>query len=135
MAYATVSDVKARMVRDLSVREETVCATLLDDVAVLIDAYNKAATADAKKIVSCRVVERVLGDGGDGTSSIPIGATQGSVSALGYSQSWTIGAGSTGEMYLNKLEKKLLGTGNSIGSYSPTQELVPPVVVPEVFEQ
>ena len=126
MAYATVTDVKNRMVRLLSAREESVCETLLDDVAVIIDAYNANATADAKKIVSCRVVERILGDGGD--SSVPIGATQGSMSALGYSQSWTMGMGATGEMFLNKLDKKLLGAGNSIGSYSPTEALVPEVI-------
>lgn len=126
MAYATVSDVKSRMMRTLSAREETVCATLLDDVAIIIDAYNSKASADAKKIVSCRVVERVLGDGGD--SAVPIGATQGSMSALGYSQSWTMGTGATGELYLNKLDKKMLGAGNSIGSYSPVEALVPEVV-------
>ena len=123
MAYATVADVQSRMTRALSQAEQTVCAVMLDDVAVIIDAYNKNATADAKKIVSCRVVERTLGDGTE--TSIPMGATQGSVSALGYSQSWTIGAGATGEMYLNKLEKKLLGIGDSIGSYSPTEALIP----------
>jgi hypothetical protein len=48
------------------------------------------------------------------------------MSALGYSQSWTMGAtGSTGELYLNRMDKKLLGAGNAIGSYSPIQELVP----------
>lgn len=127
MAYATTTDVQNRMTRQMSVSEQSVCAVLLDDAAVIIDAYNSGAQPDAKKIVSCRVVERALGDGGN--AGIPIGATQGSVSALGYSQSWTIGAGSTGEMYLNKLDKKLLGTGNSIGSYSPTEALVPEVVV------
>jgi hypothetical protein len=54
-----------------------------------------------------------------------MGATQGSVSALGYSQSWTIGSGSTGELYISKVEKKMLGAGNAIGSYSPTEALVP----------
>ena len=54
-----------------------------------------------------------------------MGATQGSMSALGYSQSWTIGAGSVGELYLGKLEKKLLGACNRIGSYSPVQEHAP----------
>ena len=58
-------------------------------------------------------------------AGIPMGATQGSMSALGYSQSWTIGSGSAGELYLGKLEKKLLGCGNSIGSYSPVEALVP----------
>ena len=124
--YATVSDVQARMSRTMSTAEQTMCATMLEDAAVIIDAYNANAAADAKKIVSCRIVIRALGDGGD--SDVPIGATQGSQSALGYSQSWTIGSGgAAGEMYLSKLDRKLLGCGNAIGSYSPTQELVPEV--------
>lgn len=122
-AYATVSDVQARMTRDLSTDEQTVCSTLLDDVGVMIDGYNSSASADAKKIVSCRVVIRALGDGE--TSGIPAGATQGSMSGLGYSQSWTISSGgSVGELYLGKTEKQILGYGNKIGSYSPVQELV-----------
>ena len=122
MAYATISDVQGRMTRTLTT-EEAICGNLLDDVAVLIDAYNEDADADAKKIVSCRVVIRALGDGVD--SGIPVGASQGSMSALGYSQSWTIGTGgSVGELYLSKTEKTMLGAGNKIGSYSPIQELV-----------
>lgn len=123
MAYATVNDVQSRMSRELSASEQTVCATMLDDAAVIIDAYNSEADAEAKKVVSCRMVIRAIGDGAD--QGAPIGATQGSMSALGYSQSWTIGSGAVGELYIGKLEKKLLGTGNSIGTYSPTEELVP----------
>lgn len=124
-AYATVSDVQARLLRDLSADEETLCATMLEDAAVIIDAYNAEAAADAKKIVSCRIVIRAMGDGED--SGIPLGATQGSQSALGYSQSWTIGSGgSAGEMYLGRLDRKLLGCGDHIGSRSPVQDLVPP---------
>lgn len=123
MAYATVEDVQARMTRDLTEDEQTVCSTLLDDVAVMIDGYNSEASADAKKIVSCRVVIRAIGDGD--TSGVPTGATQGSMSGLGYSQSWTISSGgSVGELYLGKTEKQILGYGNKIGSYSPTEELV-----------
>lgn len=122
MAYATVSDVQARMTRTMTSSEEGVCSTLLDDAAAIIDAYNADADADAKKVVSCRMVIRAMGDGTD--AGIPMGATQGSMSALGYSQSWTIGAGAAGELYIGKLEKKLLGTGDAIGSYSPTQDLV-----------
>lgn len=122
MAYATTTDVQARMIRTMDSDELAVCATLLDDAAILIDAFKSSAEADAKKVVSCRMVVRALGDG---DSTIPVGATQGSVSALGYSQSWTIGSGGTGELYLSKVEKQMLGAGNSIGSYSPTEELVP----------
>ena len=123
MAYANVKDVQNRMMRQLSESERSICHYMLGDAAVLIDAYNPNANADAKKTVSCRMVVRALGDGGE--AGIPMGATQGSMSALGYSQSWTIGAGSAGELYLGRVEKKLLGAGNSIGSYSPTEELVP----------
>jgi hypothetical protein len=42
---------------------------------------------------------------------------------MGYSQSWTIGNGSTGELYLSRTEKKLLGAGNSIGSHSPLEDM------------
>ena len=125
-AYATIAEVQARMTRDMSTDEETVCSTLLDDAAVIIDAAAPNASTDAKKVVSCRMVIRALGDGG--MSGVPMGATQGSMSALGYSQSWTIGSGgSTGELYLGKSERQILGVGNSIGSYSPVQELVPEV--------
>lgn len=122
MAYATVSDVQARMTREMTQSEQDVCSNLLDDAAVIIDAYNSEADTNAKKLVSVRMVIRAIGDGAD--AGIPMGATQGSMSALGYSQSWTIGAGSAGELYLGKLEKKLLGCGDAIGSYSPTEELV-----------
>ena len=122
-AYATVADVQARMTRTMSSAEQTMCATLLDDAAVIIDTFNASATADAKKVVSCRMVIRQLGDGE--SDGIPIGATQGSMAGLGYSQSWTVSGGSMGEMYLSKLDKELLGCGNKIGSYSPIQELVP----------
>ena len=121
MAYATVADVQARMTRTMTSAEQTVCATLLDDAAVLIDAYGSAAGADAKKTVSCRMVIRAMGDGG--SIGVPQGATQGSMSALGYSQSWTISSGgSVGELYINKTEKAMLGIGNAIGSWSPVQE-------------
>lgn len=126
-AYATVSDVQGYMLRTMSTAEQTVCGNLLGQAGVIIDAYNASATTDVKKEVSCRMVVRALGDGGD--SGVPMGATQGSMSGLGYSQSWTIGSGgSAGELYLAKLEKKLLGVGNSIGSYSPVQELAPEVI-------
>ena len=121
MAYATVSDVQARMTRQMTQAEQTVCSNLLEDAAVIIDAYNSAAAMDAKELVSVRMVIRAIGDGTD--AGIPMGATQGSMSALGYSQSWTIGAGSAGELYLGRLEKKLLGACNNIGSRSPIEPI------------
>ncbi len=122
MAYATYQDVQARMTRILSESEQAICTNLLDDAAVMIDWFNASATADIKKVVSVRMVMRAMGDGETG---VPVGATQGSMSGLGYAQSWTISGGSNGEVYLSKLEKQMLGEGNSIGSYSPIEELVP----------
>lgn len=122
MAYATVTDLQNRMINTMSTDQQTIASNLLDDAAVIIDAYNEDATTSVKKIVSCRMVIRAIGD--DDGSTVPIGATQGSMSALGYSQSWTMSNGSVGELYLSKLDKKLLGVGNQIGSGSPVTDLV-----------
>ena len=120
MAYATVSDVQSHLTRTLSPSEQSVCMAYLEDAAILIDSYNATADEDKKEVVSCRMVLRVIGDGAD----VPMGATQGSISGLGYSQSWTMGGGgASGELYLSKADKVILGGGNSIGSYSPVQEL------------
>lgn len=123
MAYATYEDVQARMTRELSDSEQAICTTLLDDAAVIIDNYNSGASDDIKKVVSCRMVIRAIGDGD--LSGVPVGATQGSQSGLGYAQSWTVSNGSVGELYLAKLDKTLLGVGNAIGSRSPVEDLVP----------
>ena len=124
--YASVQDVQSRMTRTMSSAEQTLCGVLLQDAAVMIDSYAPAATADAKKLVSCHMVIRALGDGS--STGTPLGATQGSMSALGYSQSWTIGSGgSVGELYFSKSDRRLLGNGDAVGSYSPTQQLVPEV--------
>ena len=122
--YASVSDVQARMTRTLTSAEQTLCGTLLQDAAVMIDERASGASADAKLIASCRMVIRAIGDGN--SLGTPLGATQGSMSALGYSQSWTIGSGgSVGELYIGKTERQLLGIGDEIGSYSPVEQLVP----------
>jgi hypothetical protein len=124
MAYATVQDVQARMNRILSQAEQTQCGTLLDDAAIMIDATGSTAIDDIKMLVSCRMVIRALGDGE--SDGIPIGATQGSQSGLGYSQSWTVSSGgSAGELYIESKEYQMLGVRNKIGSYSPVQELAP----------
>lgn len=129
-AYATIEDIENRIARDLSEKEITIAGNLLNDAGVIIDSYNVNASPDAKQLVSIRVVIRALGDG---ASDIPIGASQASQSGLGYSQSWTYGSGASGEIYLSKLDKKVLGCGNNIGSYSPIQELAPqPQSVPAI---
>lgn len=108
-AYATVSDVKTRTTRSFTTAEENVMSVLLEDAAAMIDAYAPNAAAAAKKTVSCRMVLRAMGDGEGG--GIPIGATQGTVTAGPYSQTWTVGSGSAGELYLGRADKALLGGG------------------------
>jgi hypothetical protein len=113
MAYATFEDIIKRKYLETSEMER--CDALLEDAAIIIDAYNAEASLDAKRLVSCNMVIRAIGNRDE---SIPIGATQGTMSALGYSQSWT-SAGGSGELYLTKLEKKILGAGNNIGFSNP----------------
>lgn len=123
-AYAQTSDVEARTARAFDNSEKAVIAKLLDDAAVMIDGYNANASADAKKVVSCRMVLRAMGDGAAYT--VPMGATQGSMTAGVYTQSWTMGTGgATGELYIGRAERKLLGVGDRIGAHSPLEELVP----------
>ena len=119
MAYATYDQVEAGY-RTLTPEEIAVCNELLDEAAVIIDAYNSNASADAKKVVSCRMVRRALGAG---EATIPIGATQGSMTAGPYTQSWTMGTGSAGELYLSRVDKKLLGVSNAIGCSDPYPEV------------
>lgn len=119
-AYATAEDVALRLGRALTTAETARVTVLLQDAAVLIDTVAPKATDEAKQIVSCRMVLRTV-DTGEG---VPIGATQGTQSALGYSQSWTVGTGgAAGELYLSRADRRLLGLGNAIGSYSPVEEL------------
>ena len=124
MAYATYSDVQTRLGVTFSSQEQGICTSLLGRAALMIDSYkgSENVSTDAKKEVSVNMVARVMNSS---TADVPIGATQGSMSGLGYSQSWTISNGATGELYFDKNDKRLLGVGNAIGSYSPIEELVP----------
>ena len=125
MAYATVSDVKARTTRAFTADEEMILETLLDDAAVMIDGVAPLASNEAKLVVSCRMAIRAMGDG-DGYG-VPIGATQGSMTAGSYTQSWTISSGGvSGELYLGKSDKALLGVANRLGFHSPLEGLVVP---------
>lgn len=121
IGYATVDDVAAGF-RALSTEETARCEALLQEAAVLVDACSPGADPARKKLVSCRMVRRLLGEA-EGGALYPTGATQGSASALGYTQSWSMAGGAVGEMYLSKLEKRLLGVGDKLGARSPLEEL------------
>lgn len=121
--YATVADVEAAF-RTLGPDEVEKCEKLLEEAGILIDTYNSEAADNAKRLVSCHIVRRMLGEGSEGGYTVPIGTSQGSIAAGGYSQSWTYGSnGGAGEMYLTRTDKKLLGVANRIGARSPVEDL------------
>ena len=118
MAYASIEDVWKRKGTDIS--DTDYVTALLEDAAIIIDAYNHNATDEAKKLVSCNMVIRTLGSREEG---VPIGTTQTTTTAMVYSQTWTKANGS-GELYLTKLDKKILGVGNRIGYFNPYSDLM-----------
>ena len=124
MRYATVEEVEAGF-RELNDSEKSLCGTLLDEAGIVIDASSQDAPFERKQLVSCRMVRRQLdaGTGGQNAAMFPLGASQASASALGYQQSWTVSGGGVGELYLSKLEKKLLGVGDKIGAHSPLEDM------------
>ena len=110
MIYASIEDIWKRKGTDIS--DTDYVTALLEDAAIIIDAYNRNATDEAKKLVSCNMVIRTLGSREEG---VPIGTTQTTTTAMVYSQTWTNANGS-GELYLTKLDKKILGVGNHHGT-------------------
>lgn len=123
MIYAEYYDVELYMGKTLSDDDRVACGCYLKEAALLIDAYNPQADPDRKKLVTLRMVRRQLDANNSEAISYPTGATQGSASAFGYSQSWTVSGGSVGELYLSKLEKRMLGVGNRIGCCNPLEVL------------
>lgn len=114
--YATYQDVQKRLGKTFDTTEQDICNILLERAALEIDSYNANATSDAKKSVSVEAVARAMNE----TSDVPMGASQGSMSAMGYSQSWTMpNGGSVGSVYLSKSDKRLLGVGDAIGASNP----------------
>ncbi len=111
--YADITNIEDRLGRELTESERITCESLLEEAAVIIDSVNKKASEDAKKTVSVRMVSRAIGYSSD---NVPMGATQGTMSALGYSQSWTMSGGSTGEIFISRIEKQILGRRGSIGT-------------------
>lgn len=120
-SYATTDNV-ADGFRTLTQSESGICAALLEEAAVIIDAYAPLAPADRKQVVSCRMVRRAFA--AMNAQNVVMGSTQGTMTAGPYSQSWTFGSGSTaGELYLSRTEKSMLGVGNRIGSHSPLENV------------
>ena len=104
MAYATVADLEARW-KALESGQASVAEALLDGVAVLIDSYG-TPDEDAALTVSCTAVRRAMSVNDMGL----YGVTQSSMTAGSYQQQWTYG-NPTGDLYLTKAERRMLGFG------------------------
>lgn len=119
MAYAQVSDIEARW-RDLSTSEETRAGVLIDDASAMLSALVDVDPTDTDqaqllKQVCCNMVIRAM----SATESDSYGVGNMSMTAGPYTQQWTY-SNPTGDMYLTKMEKRLLGVSTGyIGSIRP----------------
>ena len=119
MAYATVSDIESRW-RALSQDEQSRASVLIDDASAMLTALVNVDSDDQEqayllKQVCCSMVIRAM----SATEADSFGASQMSMTAGPYSQSWSY-SNPTGDMYLTKLEKRLLGiTSGYIGTIEP----------------
>lgn len=115
MAYAEVSDIEVRLGRTFTADEQANVQALLDGASAVL---NKLVILDDTteqnellKFVCTNMVSRAVDSGVD-----VYGASQASMTAGPYTQSYSFNTPS-GDMYLTKLEKRLLGiTSGYIGT-------------------
>ena len=116
MAYAEVSDLEARLGRELTTDEQARAEVLLGDASAMLDALMGDAAAEKPDLlcmVNCNMVIRVMGI--DSAESYGVD----SITAGPYAQTWNYNAPS-GDMYLTKSEKLMLGLyGGYIGTIRP----------------
>lgn len=116
MAYAEVSDIESRW-RELSTDKQSRASVLIDDASAMLTALVDVDSDDSEqaqllKQVCCSMVIRAM----SATEADAFGASQMSMTAGPYTQSWNY-ANPSGDMYLTRLEKRLLGiTSGYIGS-------------------
>lgn len=118
MAYAEVSDLEARLGRELTTDEQARAEVLLGDASDMLDALMGDAAAekpDLLRMVNCNMVIRVMGV----DSADSYGVDSMSITAGPYAQTWNYNAPSA-DMYLTKSEKLMLGLyGGYIGTIRP----------------
>ena len=119
MAFAEVSDIEARW-HPLSTEEQDRAEVLLEDASAMLSELVKVDESDEEqaellRIVSCNMVIRSM----SATEHDSFGATNMSMTAGPYQQSFTY-SNPTGDMFLTKMEKRLLGIStNFIGYIRP----------------
>lgn len=131
--YATVADLEARW-RTLTTDERARAEVLLEDAAVRLDATCAPSVPPtsqelaARMIVSCEMVKRAMattgGADGIGVTSVQMGA--------GPYQQTTQFSNPTGDLYLTKADRSLLGCGKQTAFTIPM--VTDPVPAPDVWE-
>ena len=113
-AFATVGDLEARW-RPLSDAEKARAEVLLDDASVLVAGSGaRTGSAEAKRIVVCSMVKRVMMSPVDRPS---VESAQTTVGPFSESLSY---ANPSGDLYMTSAEKRMLGIGRQrIGSIRP----------------
>ena len=115
MTYAEVSDIESRW-HELSSEEQSRAEVLLEDASAYIDSQVDAGSVEPEKlkIVACNLVIRMMSNMDSNAS----GATQASITAGPYTQSWTWPNQSN--FFLTKADRILLGIRKGyIGSIRP----------------
>ena len=117
-AFATTTQYREKYSTELT---DAVLGVWLADASDIMAAEMDRAGVDyshaseeftARLVRVCRdMVHRAVGDGSASTLSIPFGATQASMAAGGYSESFTIG-NPYGDLYMKAAERKALGIGS-----------------------
>ena len=113
MAYASHADIEARW-RTLTAAEEAQADTLCADASAIIDSLVTVdeSKLELAKVVCCNMVIRAM----SASQSDAYGLSQSSMTAGPYTQSWSY-ANPSGDMYLTKLDRQMLGIGQGyIGS-------------------
>ena len=118
MAYAEVSDIEARW-RQLSTDEKSRAAVLIEDASAMLSTLVAVDGSDEQatnlRTVCCNMVIRAM----SATAADSYGVSQQSITAGPYTQSFSY-SNPSGDMYLTKLEKRLLGISvGYIGTIRP----------------
>lgn len=117
--FADVSDIEARW-HALSDDEQARAGVLIGDASAMLAEQVEVDAANAEQarllnIVCCSMVIRAM----SATEADSYGASSTSITAGPYTQSWNY-SNPTGDMYLTKQEKRLLGiTTGYIGTIRP----------------
>lgn len=116
MAHADVSDIEVRMQQHFTESEAASAQSLIDGASAMLDKLvqvdGSAEQAQLLNFVCVNMVTRAISAMGFDV----LGASQASMTAGAYTQSFSFGTPS-GDLYLTKLEKRILGVSSGyIGS-------------------